>query len=174
MTDTPASVIAEMQSYQRSWDGPDTPPLEREFGERLHALGARELLVYLFRTYSDSELRVWLNSLAFLWTDVPYSTWLQILERIADDRRLVYQFLWFASESLALDIHRLPVLDPNIEIELSGDTFREGGPHPTSHQLRERLDDGVDYEAVWRRLADEGAPMRELPPGEPDRHVLEL
>jgi hypothetical protein len=174
VTDTAASLLAEMQSYQRSWDGLDAPPLEREFGQRLVALDPRELLVHLFRTYSDSELRTWLSSLAFLWRGVPYCTWLQILERLADDRRFVYQFLWFASESLALDIHRLPVLDSNIEIELSGDTFREGGPHPISPRLRERLGDTVDYEAIWRRLAEEGAPMRTLPPGEADRHMLEL
>ena len=174
MTDSPASVIAEMQRYQGSWDGPDAPPLERAFGERLRALGGREVLLYLFRTYSDATLGAWLNALGFLWEDVPYRVWLQILEEIADDRTAVYQFLWFASESLALDVHRLPVLHPNIEIELTGETFRAGGPHPISHRLRERLDDGLDYDAIWRRLADEGAPMRELPPGEPDRHLLEV
>jgi hypothetical protein len=174
MTSTVATAIAEIDSYQRSWDGRSDPSIEREFGDRLRALGAREVLVHLFRTYADSTLRAWLKTVRFLWKDLPYTTWLQILGEIADDRRAVYQFLWFASEALALDIHRLPVLHQNIELELSGETFRAGGPHPMSRRLRERLDDGFDYEAIWRRLADEGAPMRELPPGEPDRHVLEL
>jgi hypothetical protein len=170
VTDTAASLLVEM----RALDGADAPALEEQLGDRLRALGARELLVHLFRTYSDSALRVWLESLRFLWKDVPYVSWLEILEELAEDRRFVYQFLWFASESLALDVHRLPALHPNIEMELSGETFREGGPLPISRRLRERLGDDFDYEAVWRRLAEEGAPMREVPPGEPDRHVLEV
>jgi hypothetical protein len=174
VSENPDSVLADIEAYQRSWDGSDDPPLEREFGERLRALGARDLLVYLFRTYSDSALRVWLKALSEVWEDVPYKTWLELLEEIADDRGAVYQFLWFASESLALDIHRLPVFHPNIEIELSGETYRDGGPWPVSRRLRERLGDGFDYEAVWQRLAGEGAPMREIPPDAPDRHVLEL
>ena len=169
MTDTPAAAIAELQSYEG-----DARAIESDFGERLRALGAREVLVHLFRSYSDSTLRFWLKSLAFLWKDVPYGTWLEVLGEIAEDRRFVYQFLWFASESLALDIHRLPIFDPNIEIELSGETFRDGGPLPISARLRERLGDDFDYEAVWGRLADEGAPMRDVPPDEPDRHVLEV
>ncbi len=174
MTETPAHLLADMEAYRMSWDGPDYPPVGREFEDRLRAMGACELLTYLFRNYSDSSLRVWLQSVSTVWEDVPYRTWLKILEDIAEDRSAVYQFLWFASESLGLDIHRLPVFHPNIEIELSGETYRDGGPHPISRRLRERIDDEFNYEAVWRRLAEEGAPMRDVPPGEPNRHVFEL
>jgi hypothetical protein len=174
VSENPDILLAEMEAYQRSWEGTDHPPLEREFGQRLRALGARELLVHLFRTYSDSALRVWLQALSGVWEDVPYQTWLEILEEVAEDRRAVYQFLWFASESLALDIHRLPVFHSNIEIELSGETYRDGGPLPISPRLRELTEDDLDYDAVWRRLADEGAPMREVPPDASERHVLEL
>jgi hypothetical protein len=174
VSESAGSLLADMEAYQRSWDGPDDPPLGREFGERLRALGARELLVHLFRTYSDSTLRIWLKALSDVWDDVPYQTWLAILEEVAEDRGAVYQFLWFASESLALDIHRLPVFHPNIEIELSGETYRDGGPRPISGRLRELMGDDFDYEAVWQRLADAGAPMREVPPDAPDRHVLEV
>jgi hypothetical protein len=174
MTETPAHLLADMEAYQRSWHGPDCRSLEREFDDRLRALEARELLVHPFRNYSDSMIRAWLESLSSVWKEMPYRTWLEILEEIADEPESVYQFLWFASESLALDIHRLAVFHRNIEIELSGETYRDGGPHPISPRLRVRLGDDFDYEAVWRRLAEEGAPMREVPPDASNRHKLEV
>jgi hypothetical protein len=166
MTDTPQRLLDDMQALREAWTGDASPDLEAEFGDRARALGAPALLRYLFRTYQDAWLSGWLRSLRWLWEDVPYATWLELLEDLAEERRFVYQFLWFASESLALDIHRLPVFAQNVRIELDGETFRAGGPLPRSE------DPG--YEAMWQRLEHEGAPMRHVPPGAPDRHFLEL
>ena len=174
MTDTPERLVAEMSEYE---EHPPTnadadPDLERQFGERVRALDQEALFAYLFHTQADSSLSGWLRALGFAWKDVPFATWLAILRDVADDRPAVYQFLWFASESLGLDVHRLGVAHPNVSLELQGETFGDGGPHPLSPVLRARLGDRLDYESVWRRLAAEGAPMRGIPPDSSVRHVM--
>ena len=174
MTDTPGKLLTEIREYDEAWLHEADPDLALEFGDRLRAIGARNVLLHLFRSFGDSALSVWLKQLSFLWKDVPYATWLELLEELAEDRRYLYQFLWFASASLALDIHRLPVFHPNLQAELRSETFRDGGPHPVSPELRAALEDTLDYESLWQRLADEGAPMRELPPDAEDRHVFPM
>jgi hypothetical protein len=174
MTDTPASLLAEMDAFSDAWEGEDRPDWEAEFGDRIRALDPRELFSYVFRTFGDATLSFYLRILHFASKDVPYCTWLDVLTDIADDLRHLYFFLWFASESLGVDVHRLPVLHPNVQIELGKETFRDGGPHPVSIRERERMADDFDYESMWERLASEGAPMRVVPPGEPDRHSIVL
>lgn len=172
--DTPASLLAEMDAFADAWDGEERPDWEAEFGDRVRALDPRELFRYVFHIFGDATLSFYLKILRFAWKDVPYRVWLDVLSDIAGELRHIYFFLWFASESLALDVHRLPVLHPNVQTELGKETFRDGGPHPVSERLRERMGDDFDYEYMWERLAGEGAPMRVVPPGEPDRHSIVL
>jgi hypothetical protein len=174
VSDTPEALFADMQRFEESWPGSGAPPTEQEFGDRVRALGARDLLLHLFRAHSGSGLKFWLSTLRFLWQDLPYRTWVEILEEIADDPGSVYDFLWFASETLGLDIHRIPAFHPGVRRALASETFRDGGPHPITARLRERGGDDFDYEGMWDRLAAEGAPMRVVPPGEPDQHVIEV
>jgi hypothetical protein len=170
---TPASLLAEIESYaDEPRSAEKSAMLERTFGERARAIGARPLFVHLFRTYGGSMLGVWLRTLQFAWKDVPFATWRAILEDIAGEPLAVYHFLWFAAESLALDIHRLGVAHPIVERHLARDPFDDGGPHPITRYERERMEDTFDYDAVWRRLAEEGAPMRTVPPGARDRHKI--
>jgi len=136
---------------------------EAAFSDRVRALGERELLTCLFRTLSDSRLRVELYRLQFAWRDVSFDTWMKILEDVADDRRFVYQFLFFASDTLAMEIRRLPTTHRNVRLELDSAVFRWSIPSAPSRALRARLEDDFDYESVWRRLASEGAPMQNLP-----------
>lgn len=174
MSDTPEALLADVERFEDAWPGSGAPPIEQEFGDRVRALGARDLLVHLFRTASGSGLKVRLRSLRFLWEAVPYETWVDVLEEVADDPGSVYDFLWFAAESLGLDLHRIPAFHEGVRRALASETFRDGGPQPISSGLRERGGDDFDYEGLWRRLAAEGAPMRVVPPGEPDQHVLEV
>jgi hypothetical protein len=172
MSDTPASLLAEMDAFGDAWEGAERPDWEEHFGDRVRALDQRELFDYVFSTFGDATLSYYLNLLRFAWRDVPYRVWLDVLSDVAADPRQIYFFLWFAAESLGLDIHRLPVFDANIQRELERETFRDGGPHPVGRREREITGDTVDYEAMWDRLAAEGAPMRVVPPGEPDRHSI--
>ena len=132
MSDTPEALFADMQRFEESWPGSGAPPTEQQFGDRARALGARDLLLHLFRAHSGSGLKFWLRTLRFLWEDLPYRTWVEILEEIADDPGSVYDFLWFASESLGLDIHRIPAFHPGVSQALASETFRDGGP--TDHR----------------------------------------
>ncbi len=174
MIDTLERLLDDMHAFREAWSGDTDADLEETFGDRARELGARAVLTVLFRTYQDSWLSGWLRTLRWVWKDVPYPTWLEILEDLSEDRNFLYQFLWFASESLALDIHRLPALAPNLRTELDSETFRDGGPLPISPHLRARMEDHFDYEAMWQRLEHEGAPMRDVPPGTPNRHVFEV
>jgi hypothetical protein len=67
----------------------------------------------------------------------------------------------FAGWALGWDVRRLDVEHPAVRAELAGDAFRNGGARPLSRESRRRLDDDFDYEAVWQRLAREGAPLIE-------------
>jgi hypothetical protein len=106
-----------------------------------------------------------MGMLSFVWREFSYDAWLRILGRLAGDRRAVYSFLRFASGSLAMDVRRLNVPYANVQAELRSDAFRTSIPRPMPREVRRRLDDDFDYESVWRRLQEEGAPMQELPGG---------
>jgi hypothetical protein len=155
-----ANLIEDVRRYEEEVYPNLDPDYMAAFGSRVRELGERELLVYLFRNLADSTLRVVLNMLRFGWCDLSFETWMQVLEDVADDRRFVYQFLMFASDTLAMDIRRLPSSHPNVRRELESFPFRQGGPAPEPRKVRERLDDYFDYESMWRRLASEGAPMQ--------------
>jgi hypothetical protein len=161
VSDTAWKLLEDMKAYsEASYPAPDVD-LAPRFAEPIRAFGPEHLIVHLFRTHADSELTIWLQRLAFVWTEFSFATWLQILTRLSDDRRFIYQFLWFASSSLALDLRRLQATEPNVQAELRSEAFRKGGARPMSRATRARLDDDFDYEAVWRRLAAEGAPMQD-------------
>jgi len=132
---------------------------EKVFGERVHAVGVQPLLVQLFRTRADSKLHVLLLMVRFAWRDLPFDTWMQILEDVADNRHFVYQVLAFFGLELGIDVRCLQSSKPNVERELQSAAFRDGGFRPPFKATRDQADDHFDYESMWRRLASEGAPM---------------
>ena len=83
---------------------PDDPDYEKAFGERVRAMGERNLLVHLFRTCADSTLSLALRPLRFAWRDLSFDTWLHILDEVADSRHFVYQTLFFFCQELAIDV----------------------------------------------------------------------
>ncbi len=155
-----AQLIADLERYEEDVYPNFDPDYASAFGDRVRALGDWELLAFLFRTIVDSDLRVALRRLRFAWRDLSFEMWMQMLEDVAGDRRFVYQFLMFASDTLGIDVQRLPSSHPNVRLELESAAFCQGGPRPNSREVRERLDDHFDYEGMWRRLASEGAPMQ--------------
>jgi len=163
MTDTPEILVTDMQAYYEDWNADTDVEFASKFDDRVKALGEQVFLVYLFRTFADARLLNWLSMLTFVWKDFSFAMWLRILEDLSDDRRFIYQFLWFANESLAMDVNRLDLSHQNVRAELRSETFRNGGPKPMSRELRAWMEDLFDYESVWRCLAREGAPMQALP-----------
>jgi hypothetical protein len=90
---------------------------QRESGEEIDfqgkyasAIGAIPLFTALFRSHEDSTLSAYLRALTFLWKDLAFSTWQEILYRISDSCQAVYQFVWFTSLFLR---PRCPVDDPD-------------------------------------------------------------
>ncbi len=130
------------------------------FGADIGAIGPEHLICTLFQTNSGSLLGVRLTMLRFVWKDFDYDAWLRILNALEGNRGAVFEFLRFASESLSLDIAQLAPVHETVREVLERVEFRDGGPPPYSAEVRKMLDDDFDYEALWARLAADGAPIR--------------
>jgi hypothetical protein len=138
--------------------------LHAKYGDAIRDVGAVPFFAEVFRRLGDATLSRLMTHLTHVWKDLPYESWKEILYRISGDTGAVYQFIWFACEYLALDAVRLIREDPAVDQTARGVAdfdFPRGCPQSGSEWIREVLEDhGVDPQQLWRRLADEGAPMR--------------
>jgi hypothetical protein len=161
MTDTARALLHEITSSPRS--GADETLVPR-YADRIQAVGRAAFLAEVFRGLADSSLETWMFRLGFCWHELSFEEWKDVLRRIADDAGALYQFVWFASEALAIDAAAMIRSDSGISQvarAVVAHRFPMGGPLPTSQWVQEMLaEHGVDYRAMWRRLASEGAPMR--------------
>lgn len=161
MPDAAGQLIIEMQPGVESCD--DTQ-LAARYRAAIDAVGPVPLLAEIFRRFEDATLKGWLLCLSFVWEDLPFAAWKEILYRISDDDSAVYQFVPFATEFLAIDIAAVirddPAVHPSARI-FTARQFPKGGPPPGSDWVRQvLLDHGIEVHRLWRRLAAEGAPMR--------------
>lgn len=126
--------------------------------------GPPQVMAVVFRRFGDATLAGWLAHTTFIWRDFTFEDWKDVLTRIADDAPAIYQFVPFATRYLGIDIvrviHDTPALDPMASVFVS-ERFPKGGPAPGDEWIREMLEEnGVDQHDLWRRLAQQGAPMR--------------
>jgi hypothetical protein len=138
--------------------------VQAKYGTAIDAVGAVPFLTEVFLRFADATLTGWLLCLTFVWKDLPFQAWKEILYRISGDAPAVYQFVSFASEYLAVNIVQIIHEDPAVNEPariLTSNQFPKGGPRPGSEWVREVLEDhGVNQHQLWRRLAAEGAPMK--------------
>jgi hypothetical protein len=169
MAESASKLVDELKDDVNAWMRGKDVDVRGKYGEAIDTVGTVPLLTEVFRRFADTTLTGWLLCLAFVWKDLPFRAWKEILYRISDDDPAVYQFVWFASEYLAVNvvkiIHEDPAVSETARI-LARKQFAGGGPPPGSEWVREVLEEqGVNQSQLWRRLADEGAPMR-LDPAE--------
>jgi hypothetical protein len=104
---------------------------------------------------------------AAVWKDLHFETWKALIRQLCPNPNAIYQFVVFASRFLAMNVTAVVHADPSLHPAGRGfvvERFPKGGPEPGSAWLTERLlEFGVDVWAMWRRLADEGAPMKLSP-----------
>lgn len=132
----------------------------------VRAIGAIPVLIETFRRFEDSTLTGYLNLLAFAWEDLPFSAWREILRGIDGSTAAIYQFVWFSSQLLRLDV--LVVIRSDAQLSSAAKDFvafefRGGAPMGGDLESEMLAEIGVDAPAMWRRLASEGAPMKIKP-----------
>lgn len=137
-----------------------------EMRPRIRAVGDVPFFIALHRTYVDSTLKSEFFGLCAYWKEVPYEVWRQVLREVAAEPIVMYQLTWTYGEFLGIDVPKMIASDPVASALVRDPSGIKGEVGPwflTQCELYE-----LDYIAVWRRLAAEGAPMRHdleaLPP----------
>jgi hypothetical protein len=157
-------LLSEMKSDVDLYQSGEEIDFQGKYAAALLSLGAIPFLTQLFRRFEDSTLSAYLSAVTFLWKDLPFQAWQEILYRISDSTQAIYQFVWFASPFLGLDILSMIHTDANVDDRARAFVsleFPRGAPPPGRSWEREVLENsGVDPVAMWRRLASEGAPMK--------------
>ena len=164
MTESAARLIGEMTGDVEVWRTGLEVPLEPKYRGALESVGAVPFMAELFRRRGDATLSHWLIQLAFFWKDLSFADWKQVLYRISDDATVVYRLVPFFTEFLAIDVVRMIREDPGVHETariFAAAGFPDGGPKPGSAWVSEICEEqGIDIRRLWRRLADEGAPMK--------------
>jgi hypothetical protein len=159
-----AQLLSDIQSDIDQWKSGEEIDFERKYEAPIRSIGAIPFLTKLFRGFEGSTLSGYLNALTFLWKDLPFSAWQEVLYGIADSTQAIYQFVWFAAPFLGLDVLSMIRTDPKVDDtarEFIRGEFPSGAPKAGGSWEREVLENsGVDPVALWRRLAAEGAPMK--------------
>jgi hypothetical protein len=158
MSETPRALIDELTAHVAGIPVGEEKTVPPDYLERIKAVGDVPFVVELFRTFADNDLTSWMLRLAFWWEDLPLRVWTELLREICREPNVMYQFVWAASELLAIDVPALVRADPTVSAAVGAHVRR--GPAAGSRWWRERLEEqGIDYVRIWRRLAAEGAPM---------------
>jgi hypothetical protein len=157
------NLLSEMKSDIDLYKSGEEIDFAGKYATSLLSIGAVPVLTELFRSFEDSTLFAYLSAVPFLWKDLPFSAWKQILYRISDSTQAIYQFVWFAAPFLGIDVLSMIDADPHVDERARAFVrleFPRGAP-PSRNWEREVLENsGVDPVLLWRRLASEGAPMK--------------
>jgi hypothetical protein len=161
---TAVEMLAEMKPDIDRWIGGEEIDFQARYGAEIQSVGAAPFLVELFRRFEDSTLTTYLWATAFLWKDLHFAAWKDVLRSISGSHQATYQFVWFAAPVLGLDILSMIRTDPSVQ-ESARDLVRlqfpSGAPMSGGASERRLLENsGVAPVALWRRLASEGAPMK--------------
>ena len=165
MQDTSAGqLLTDIESDIDKWKAGEEVDFQGKYEAAIQAISPIPFLTELFRRFEGSALSGYLLALPFLWKELPFSAWQEILRRISDNTQATYQFVWFASPFLGLDILSMIQSDPKVNDtarEFVCGEFPSGAPKAGGSWEMEVLENsGVDARALWKRLGDEGAPMK--------------
>ena len=159
------SLLERMRSDVDACALGDSIDIEAQYGQNIAEAGSVEFFTAVFRRFEDSTLTGWLLCLAFAWKELSFQQWKQILCGLSDATRSLYGLIPFLTSFLAIDITQLIRTDPSIPLPIrrySEFRFPRGGPPPGSAWVQEMLAiRGIEVSELWRRMAAQGAPMRQ-------------
>ena len=170
-TDKILQLIEKMKNDAEYWEDEDTEniDLEEKYSERVQDLGEKAIIKFLFPHYQDSRKVMSLMShFFFIWKDFSYQDWKEIFSDFVANKVDRYYFECFCMEILEIDVKRLIEEDkqlskfvkPRISEGILGITLvktSEPGSPWTQEMFRDHGMEAIDY---WRKLKEEGAPMR--------------
>lgn len=159
-----AQLFFDISLDIEKWRSGDEIDFQGKYEAAIRSSGAIVFLTELFRRFEGSALLACLNAVTFLWKDLAFCSWREVLLGIDDSTQAIYQFVWFAARFLGIDILSMIQMDPDVnetaKVFVRAE-FPSGAPHAGGSWEREALENtGVDAVALWKRLAAEGAPMK--------------
>ncbi len=162
-------LIEEMKLDAEDWEREEEVNLAEKYSQLTLDVGAIPFITCLFQRYWDSSSVLSLMiHFFFVWKDLHYQDWKQILYNLAADRVDLYEFMRFCGRILEIDIKRTIQDDKQIyelaKSHLSTEfasiqlvkTSEAGSPW-THEMFREN---GMEATTLWKRLKEEGAPMK--------------
>lgn len=148
------------------WDAdPDErgPDLRAKYFAEIESLGRTKVLRNVILAYTASMGPTLLLHLHFVWENMPYSEWLDVLaqEPLIGEMEVQY-FRAFYGEYLGIDFEAA-VRGSDLPQQLK-DRLAPAGRRPSGGPTWGHVEDvfeglGLDPFLFWRRLASEGAPM---------------
>jgi hypothetical protein len=168
-TDKIFRLIEEMKHDAEDWQSEEDVDLEKKYSQCVQDLGAQAVVNILFRHYQDStNVSALMGHLFFIWKDFHYQDWKELFYSFVVDKVDRYHFEWFCQDVLEIDVKRLikedkqlsKLVKPQISEGPLGITLvetSEPGSPWTQEMFREHGMEAIEY---WRRLKEEGAPMR--------------
>jgi len=150
------------KSLWETSDGEDLD-IEKFFSEDIMRFERVDFLTALFRKYSSSKLDNTLLHCAFIWKTIALAEYLAILRNLSGAYSALYEIILFGGCYLAIDVHGLIESSSDMD-EVAKQYIREHfparTPGPTISTIDRMAEIDVDCQAIWSRLAQEGAPMK--------------
>lgn len=146
------------------WDADESgPDLRSNYLSTIESLGRAKVLRSVFLEYSASMGTSLLLHLHFVWEQLPYAEWVDVLTQgPAIGEGEVPYFRAFYSEYLGIDFEAA-VRGAELS-QQEKDRLAPPGREPSAGPVWGHVEDvfgnhGLDPIRLWRRLASEGAPM---------------
>ena len=170
-TDKILQLIEKMKYDAEYWDDEDTEEidLEEKYSQRVQELGRLDIVKLLFPHYQDiTKVTSLMLHFLFVWKDFSYQDWKELSSHFVANKVDLYHFKWFCTLILEIDVKRLIEEDKQLskfvktsvpEGPLDITLVKTSDPSAlwTQEMFREYGMEAIDY---WRRLKEEGAPMR--------------
>ena len=164
-------LIEEMKNDAEYWEDEDTEEidLEEKYGQRVQELGRLDIVKLLFPHYQDiTKVITLMSHFFFIWKDFSYQDWKEIFYNFVVNKVDLYYFECFCMEVLEIDVKRLIEEDKHLSklvrlripkglLIIKPAETSDPGSYRAHMIFREHGMEAIDY---WRRLKEEGAPMR--------------
>lgn len=134
--------------------------LRARYEGAIQQVGEVPFLAELFLNLGDATLSRWLDALDFVWKDLPFSAWKEVLHLVGWKEPAVYQLVWSAADLLGVDMVRVILDDPEadpVARDCAVRVFPRGAPRSYSALTGEPITPPI--KSLWRRMAAQGAPM---------------